>query len=89
MPITFVIRWSELSEGRDRMDPCCAQRRNQRRTCACRNDAEQADNVGDRIENAHDRTDQPCRRRRQQRGTESSREAAAEEQPDADGASGL
>ena len=78
-----------LPERADRIDPRCAQRWNQRRTCARRDDAEQACGVGDRIEEAHDRTDQLCRGRRQERGAEPGRQAAAEEQPDADGPSRL
>ena len=80
---------SILPERADRIDPRCAQRWNQRRTCARRDDAEQACGVRDRIEEAHARPDLLCRRRRQEHGAERGREAASEEQPDADGTSRL
>jgi hypothetical protein len=68
-----MLNGSILPERGDRIDPSGAQRRNQRCTCAHRDDAEQACGVGDWIEQTHDRSDQLCRRRRQERGAERSR----------------
>lgn len=83
------LNGSILPERGDGIDPPCTQRRNQRGTGARRDDAEQAGGVGDGIEEAYGRPDLLCRRRRQEAGPERDRQAAAEEQPEANGSSRL
>ena len=85
----YPLRRSIVPERANRLDPPCAQRRNQRRTCARRDDAEQGCGVGDRIEETHARADLLCRGRRKEHAAERGREAAPEEQPDSDGTSQL